>query len=127
MVSISPVGRVRLLILCALVAVLSIAALVMMWWVRDQPGRGISKADAVSVAWEHVDKGAVRVSSVALHQHFQTGFDIPVHQWAWVVTFSGQWHLLCGGAPCDPTSERVAIDYSSGDWIASQYSYPGGP
>jgi len=53
----------------------------------------------------------------------QTGFDIPIHDQAWVVTFSGQWHLLCEGG-CDPTTEGVAIDYSTGEWIASQYSFP---
>jgi hypothetical protein len=32
-----------------------------------------------------------------------------------VVTFNGQWHLLCSGhvtdGSCDPTSQWVAIDY----------------
>jgi hypothetical protein len=56
--------------------------------------------------------------------------DFKTHHWAWVVTFNGQWHLLCSGhvtdGSCDPTTEWVAIDFYTGQWIASQFSYPAG-
>jgi len=48
-----------------------------------------------------------------------------------LATFNGQWHLLCSGhvtdGSCDPTSQWVASDYYTGQWIASQFAYPAGP
>ena len=70
-----------------------------------------------------MDPGALGVTSAEVREDFNTGFDLPVHHWAWIVTFNGTWQLLCSGA-CDRTTEWVAIDYGSGVWIASQYSYP---
>jgi len=97
----------------------------------DRPGNGISASDAVQRAWEHSNQGAITVRSAEIKRNFVTGFDLPTHHWAWVVTFNGQWHLLCSGhvtdGSCDPTSEWVAIDYYTGRWIASQYSYPAAP
>jgi hypothetical protein len=97
----------------------------------DSPGSGISRSDAVQLASEHTDSGAVTLRSAEIKRDFQTGFDLPKHHWAWVVTFNGQWHLLCSGhvtdGSCDPTSQWVAIDYYTGHWIASQFSYPAGP
>ena len=94
----------------------------------DSPGKGISGSDAIQLAWEHTGQGAVSVRSAEIRRNFRTGFDLPTHHWAWVVTFNGQWHLLCSGhvtdGSCDPTSQWVAIDYSTGQWIASQFSYP---
>lgn len=96
----------------------------------DSPGKGISQSDAVQLAWAHTGQGAVTVGSAEIRRNFQTGFDLPTHHWAWVVTFYGQWHLLCSGhvtdGSCDPTSQWVAIDYYDGQWIASQFSYPAG-
>jgi hypothetical protein len=97
----------------------------------DRPGRGISRSDAVKLAWEHSGQGAVTVHSAEIKRNFQTGFDLPTHRWAWVVILNGQWHLLCSGhvtdRSCDPTSQWVAIDYYTGQWIASQFSYPARP
>jgi hypothetical protein len=97
----------------------------------ESPGSGISRSDAVQKAWEHTGSGAVSVRSSEIKRDFHTGFDLPKHHWAWVVTFYGQWHLLCSGhvtdESCDPTSQWVAIDYYTGLWIASQFSYPAGP
>jgi hypothetical protein len=96
----------------------------------DSPGKGISRSEAVQLAWEHSGQVAVTVRSAEIKRNFQTGFDLPTHHWAWVVTFNGQWHLLCSGhvtdGSCDPTSQWVAIDYYTGQWIASQFSYPAG-
>jgi hypothetical protein len=97
----------------------------------DSPGSGISRSDAIQLASEHTDSGAVTLRSAEIKRDFQTGFDLPRHHWAWVVTFNGQWHLLCSGhvtdGSCDPTSQWVAIDYYTGQLIASQFSYPAGP
>jgi hypothetical protein len=97
----------------------------------DTPGSGISRSEAVQLASEHTDSSAVTVRSAEIKRDFQTGFDLPRHHWAWVVTFNGHWQLLCSGhvtdGSCDPTSQWVAIDYYTGQWIASQFSYPAGP
>ena len=97
----------------------------------ENPGSGISRSNAVQLAWQHSGTGALIVRSAEIKRNFQTGFDQPTHRWAWVVTFNGQWHLLCSGhttdGSCDPTSQWVAIDYYSGQWIASQFSYPAQP
>jgi hypothetical protein len=96
----------------------------------ESPGKGISRSDAVHLAWTHSGQGAVTVRSVEIQRNFQTGFDLPTHHWAWVVTFNGHWQLICSGhvtdGSCDPTSQWVAIDYYTGQWIASQFSYPAG-
>jgi len=69
--------------------------------------------------------------SAEIKRDFHAGFDPPKHDWAWVVTLNGQWHLLCSGhvtdESCDPTSQWVAIDYYTGLWLAAQFSYPAGP
>ena len=97
----------------------------------DRPGTGISRSEAIQAAWAHTEQAAITVRSAEITRDFQTGFDLPTHHWAWVVAFNGQWHLLCSGhvtdGSCDPTSEWVAIDYYTGKWIASQYSYPARP
>jgi hypothetical protein len=94
----------------------------------ERPGTGISRFDAIQAAWPHTGSGAVAVISVEIRENFNTGFDLPSHRWAWIVTFNGQWQLLCSGhttdSRCDPTTQWVAIDYYTGEWIASQYSYP---
>jgi hypothetical protein len=120
-----PLSTKRLRILCFIVIILALASLALLLVPRPPRG-GLSRSAAIQVAWKHVDTGAVGVSEAEVRHNFNSGFDLPVHSWAWVVTFSGQWHLLCDGATgsCDPTSEWVAIDYSSGDWIASQHAYP---
>jgi hypothetical protein len=119
-----------LLILGGLVLV--VAVVTVLWnQPLDRPGIGISRTDAIQLASAHTDSGAVTVRSAEIRRDFQTGFDLPGHHWAWVVTFSGQWHLLCSGhvtdGSCDPTSQWVAVDYYTGQWIASQFSYPAGP
>src|SRR6266566_729139 len=63
----------------------------------ERPGTGISQSDAVEVAWDHTGSGAVAVNSAEIRHNFQSGFNLRAHAWAWVVTFSGQWHLLCSG------------------------------
>jgi len=107
---------------CRLTIVLGMALMATRLWLAS-PHVGLSQAAAIQIAWTHVDQGATGVSSAEVRHNFRTGFDIPIHDQAWVVTFAGQWHLLCAAA-CDPTTEWVAIDYKTGEWIASQYSYP---
>ena len=126
-VPVLPVSQRRILILGSVVTVLALASLGILVWGMSQAGGpprgGLTRTQATQAAWEHVDKGAIGVASVEVHKDFNTGFDLPVHHWAWIVTFYGHWELLCTGA-CDRTTEWVAIDYASGNWIASQYSYP---
>ena len=111
----------RLLLVAGLIVLLSLGFLAAKFW--PSPTGGLSEAAAIQMARDHVDPGATGVVSAEVRHNFHTGFDIPMHDQAWVVTFSGQWHLLCDGG-CDPTTEWVAIDYYTGKWIASQYSYP---
>jgi hypothetical protein len=120
-----PLSTKRLRIICFIVIVLALASLAIALWPRSPHG-GLSRSQAIQVAWKHVETGAVSVSAAEVRHNFNTGFNLPVHSWAWVVTFNGRWHLLCEGAAgsCDPTSEWVAIDYYSGDWIASEHAYP---
>ena len=94
-------------------------------WSRGPHG-GLTQADAIRVAQAHVDQGSTSIRSAELRQDFHTGFDLSPHPWTWVITFNGQWHLLCQGSgdTCDSTTEWVAVDYYTGDWIASQFSYP---
>jgi len=117
----------RLVVIGSIVTVLSLASLGILAWGATQgggpPRGGLTRTQAIQAAWDHVDPGAVGVASAEVRQDFNTGFDLPVHQWAWIVTFNGHWQLLCSGA-CDRTTEWVAIDYGTGIWIASQYSYP---
>src|ERR1700674_1882777 len=119
-----------LLVLAGLATVALVVALLALRS-PDRPGTGIPQSKAITLAWQHTDSGAVAVYSAEIKHDFQTGFNLPTHRWAWVVSFSGQWHLLCSGhvsdASCDPTSEWVAIDYYTGQWIASEFSYPAGP
>jgi hypothetical protein len=123
MVAPAKIATTRLLFLVAgLIVALGVGFLAVKLW-PTSPHGGLSQAAAVQRAWTHVDPGATGVVSAEVRHNFQTGFDIPIHDQVWVVTFSGQWHLLCEGG-CDPTTEWVAIDYSTGEWIASQYSYP---
>ena len=122
-----------LLILAGLALVVTVVTAVTALGVQspDSPGKGISRSDAVQMASQHSGQGAVTVRSAEIKRNFVTGFDLPTHHWAWVVTFDGQWHLLCSGhvtdGSCDPTSEWVALDYYTGQWIASQHSYPAAP
>lgn len=124
-------SRRRMLLLLGILAVVVAVVTVLGMQSPDSPGRGISRSDAVQLAWLHTGQGALTVRSAEIKQNFQTGFDLPTHHWAWLVTFNGQWHLLCSGhvtdGSCDPTSQWVAIDYHTGQWIASQFSYPAGP
>jgi hypothetical protein len=126
-VPILPVSKRRILILGSIVTVLALASLGILAWGQSQAGGpprgGLTRTQAIQAAWDHVDPGAVGVASAEVRQDFNTGFDLPVHHWAWIVTFNGHWQLLCSG-PCDRTTEWVAIDYGTGIWIASQFSYP---
>jgi hypothetical protein len=133
-----PAGRLSrrrtLLLLGGLaVAITVVMALVMALGNQppDTPGSGISRSDAIQLAWAETGSGAVSVRSAEIKRDFQTGFDVPKHHWAWVVIFNGQWQLLCSGhvtnESCDRTSQWVAIDYYTGQWIASQFAYPAGP
>ena len=109
-------------VLVGLTIVLGLALLAIKLW-PTSPQVGLSQAAAIQIAWTHVDQGATGVSSAEVRHNFQTGLDIPIHDQTWVVTFASRWHLLCAGG-CDPTTEWVAIDDYTGEWIASQYSYP---
>ncbi len=120
----------RLLLVLGGVAVLMTFVAIFGLQSVDRPGSGISQSDAIQLGWNHTGHGAVSVRSAEIKRNFQTGFDLPTHHWAWVVTFNGQWQLICSGhvtdGSCDPTSQWVAIDYYTGQWIASQFSYPAG-
>src|ERR1700736_2486433 len=126
LIPVLPVAKRRILVLSAVVVVLSVTSLAILLWGTAQSGPprgGLTRTQAVQAAWAHADAGAIGVASSEVRKDFNTGFDLPVHRWVWVVTFYGHWELLCQG-PCDRTTEWVAIDYSTGEWIASQYSYP---
>jgi hypothetical protein len=112
--------------IAAVVVLLAIGSVALLIWGTAQAGPprgGLTQTQAIQAAWNHADIGAIGVASSEVRQDFHTGFDLPVHHWTWVVTFYGHWQLLCDGA-CDRTTEWVAIDYGTGGWIASQYSYP---
>jgi hypothetical protein len=123
--------RPRVVLLLGGLAVVITAAVVLGVQQLESPGSGISRSNAIQLAWQRSGTGALTVRSAEITRNFQTGFDQPTHRWAWVVTFNGQWHLLCSGhttdGSCDPTSQWVAIDYYTGQWIASQFSYPAAP
>ena len=108
-----------------IIAVAGLAFLTFQLWPRGPQG-GLAQTDAIKIAQAHVDQGSTGVRSAELRHDFRTGFALPVHPWTWVVTFNGQWHLLCQGTDnaCDPTTEWVAVDYYTGEWIASQFAYP---
>jgi hypothetical protein len=119
----------RLILISSITTVLALVSLgVLLLGTRQAgpPRGGLTRTQAIQAAWEHVDPGALSVATADVRQDFNTGFDLPVHPWAWVVTFNGHWQLLCQGGPegCNPTTEWVAIDYYAGSWIASEYSYP---
>jgi hypothetical protein len=109
---------------CALAA-LFVAAVILA--ITSSPGKGMSREDAVQRAWHHTSPGAVAVVSAEVREDFNTGSEaIPIHHWSWVVVFRGSWDLLCIAGPtssCHRTTEWVAIDYYTGDWIASEFSY----
>jgi hypothetical protein len=111
----------RLLLLAGLVVVLAVAGLGYVLSQRPATS-GISQADAIRIARLHADSGVTDVQSAEVRRNFDTGFGLPIHSLSWVVTFNGHWQLICTGA-CDRTSEWVAIDYYTGEWIASEYSY----
>jgi len=106
----------------SVIAVLAIGLAIFRLW-PTVPHDGLTRADAIRIARTHAGPQATSVISAEIRKDFKTGFDLPVHQWSWVVTFSGNWELICTGA-CSRTSEWVAIDYYTGQWIASEYAYP---
>jgi len=113
----------RLLLLAGLVVVLGLGGLG--YFFSQRPAAtGISQATAIRIARVHADSGLTDVQSAEIRHNFDTGFGLRIHSLSWVVTFNGHWQLICTGA-CDRTSEWVAIDYYTGEWIASEYSYPG--
>ena len=118
-----PMTRRKLgLIAGSVIAVLAIGVAIFTLWPAGPHG-GLTRADAIRIARTHAGPQATSVISAEIRKDFNTGFDLPVHQWSWVVTFSGNWELICTGA-CSRTSEWVAIDYYTGQWIASEYAYP---
>jgi hypothetical protein len=93
------------------------------------PHGGVSRDAAIRVAQNLTDPGATGlVSAVVRHDVTVPISGEVIHQWVWLVTFRGQWQLMCSGSPdaCNPTTEWVAIDYYTGAWIRSEYSYPAG-
>lgn len=109
------------LIAAGLIVVLGIGLATFKLWPTGPHG-GLTQADAVRIARTHAGPQATTVISAEIRHDFDTGFNLPVHQWSWVVTFSGKWELACVGA-CSRNSEWVAIDYYTGQWIASEYAY----
>lgn len=110
------------LITGSVLAVLVIGLAIIRLWPTGPHG-GLSQSDAIRIARTHAGPQATSVISAEIRENFNTGFNLPVHRWSWVVTFSGSWELICTGA-CSRTSEWVAIDYYTGQWIASEYAYP---
>jgi hypothetical protein len=123
---------VRRAFLAAVLVALSVAAIAVATtdtW-PGFPHGGVARDAAIRLAQNHTDPGAVGMVS-AVVQHDVT---IPMsggstlHQWVWLVTFRGQWQLMCSGSSdaCNPTTEWVATDYYTGAWVRSEYSYPAG-
>ena len=110
------------LITGSVIAVVAIGLAIFRLW-PTVPHDGLARADAIRIARTHAGPQATSVISAEIRKDFDTGFGLPVHQWSWVVTFSGSWELICTGA-CSRTSEWVAIDYYTGRWIASEYAHP---
>ena len=94
------------------------------------PHGGVAQNAAIRFASNLTDPGAQGVVSAVVQHDIASpmGGGNDIHQWVWLVTFRGQWHLLCSGTSdaCNPTTEWVAIDYYTGAWIRSEYSYPAG-
>jgi hypothetical protein len=111
-----------LLISGSLVALLAIGVAIFTLW-PSGPHGGLTREDAIRIARTHAGSQATSVISAEIRKDFNTGFDLPAHHWSWVVTFNGNWELICTGA-CSRTSQWVAIDYYTGQWIASEYAYP---
>lgn len=92
------------------------------------PGVGIAQDAAIHIARGVADTGVVGLASAVVRHdvtsRYPGGRDI--HQWVWLVTFRGQWQLLCSGSSdsCNPTTEWVAVDYYTGAWLRSEFSYP---
>jgi hypothetical protein len=128
-VKIVVVSRRRLLI-AAVLACSAVAALLVAISVDQpfDPHGGITRSAAIALAQTHVDPGASSgASAVVRHDVMRPwpgGRDI--HLWVWLVTFRGQWELMCAGSGCSPTTEWVAIDYYTGAWMGSEYTYPSG-
>ncbi len=110
------------LLTCSAIALLAIGLAILRLW-PTVPNDGLARADAIRIARTHAGPQATTVISAEIRKDFNTGFNLTVHHWSWVVTFSGNWELICTGA-CTRTSEWVAIDYYTGQWIASEYAYP---
>ena len=85
---------------------------------------------AIRVAQNLTDPGAAGLVSAEVQHDVSAPMTDgnTIHQWVWLVTFRGKWQLMCSGSPdaCDPTTEWVAIDYYTGAWVRSEYSYPAG-
>src|SRR5207302_1461212 len=66
-----------LLILAGLALVVTVVTAVTALGVQspDSPGKGISRSDAVQMAWQHSGQGAVTVRSAEIKRNFVTGFD----------------------------------------------------
>jgi hypothetical protein len=121
------VGR-RILLIAVLVCPGLAAVLVAITASSSDPHGGLAEAVAIRAARGHADPGALAVTSAVVRH------DVPaaalggpaIHHWVWLVTFHGQWHLLCGGTSdfCNPTTEWVAVDYYTGRWVRSEYAYP---
>jgi hypothetical protein len=77
------------MILGVIVAIVVLTSLIVFLWPWPPHG-GLSQADAIQIAWKNVNLGATAVASTELRRDFNTGFDLPVHRWSWVVIFSGQ-------------------------------------
>jgi hypothetical protein len=119
----------------ALIAALVIALLVL----SGPPLGGISKNDAVKIAWHYAGTGgAVKLSTVRAG-HFSefrgssfNGVTNDNH-WVWAVSFSGKWSGSCtsplipGEDTCNHlanTSALVVLDYFSGDFLLEEIPSP---
>ena len=90
---------------------------------------GVTRDTAIRVARNLTDPGATDLlSAVIKHDVVATWGGNEIHQWVWLVTFRGQWHLMCSATSdtCDPTTEWVAIDYHTGAWVRSEFSFLAG-
>jgi hypothetical protein len=109
-----------LVVMAAVMGLLLVSALVYVSRSQggDEPSGGVSQAGAITAARAHANGGATDVMPAEVRHNVTTpyGHAVPVHPFAWVVTFRGRWQLLCDGstAACNPTSEWVAVDYYTG-------------
>jgi hypothetical protein len=102
------------------------------------PLGGISKNQAVQIAWRYAGTGGDVKLGVARAGHFSqfkgrtTDQRVSGDPWVWAVSFTGRWTGSCsvpldpGQNTCNPpnTSALVVLDYRSGTFILEEIPSP---